>query len=123
VEAFTIADDKFERHRMDGTQTLNRRFACAVDDLANGESMTVPGDVPVALFRNDEGEFFATADTCTHEDWSLGEDSDLEGDEVVCPLHMARFDIRSGQPLCLPATAALTTFEVQVEDGKVYVVG
>lgn len=103
------------------TRTMNRRFACAVDELDKGESMTLQGDVPIALFRNDEGEFYAIADTCTHEDWSLGEDSDLEGNEVVCPLHMARFDIRDGQPLCFPATVALKTFVVEVEDGNVYV--
>jgi nitrite reductase/ring-hydroxylating ferredoxin subunit len=87
-----------------------------------GSSMTVDGDVPIALFRNDEGEFYATADTCTHEKWSLGEDSDLEGNEVVCPLHMAHFDIRTGAALCFPATIALSTFEVEIDaDDKVYV--
>lgn len=108
---------------MNGNETKARRFACMVDDLASGESMTVTGGIPVALFRNEDGEFFATSDTCTHEEWSLGEDSELEGNEVVCPLHMARFDISSGQALCFPATEALTTFEVEIEEGKVYVVG
>lgn len=106
------------------TRTKNRRFACKVDDLGHGESMTVEGDVPVALFRNDDGEFYATADNCTHEDWSLGEDADLEGNEVVCPLHMARFDIRSGEALCFPATVALATYDVEIDDdGSVFVVG
>lgn len=85
--------------------------------------MTVPGDVAVALYRNDVGEFYATADICTHEEWSLGSDSDLEGNEVTCPLHMARFDITSGKALCFPASVALTTFEVEVHDGKVYILG
>ncbi|OXR41254.1 Ferredoxin CarAc [Nocardia cerradoensis] len=107
---------------MEGTRTTERRFVCTVDRLDRGESMTVAGDVPIALFRNDDGDFYATADTCTHEDWSLGEDSDLEGNEVVCPLHMARFDIRDGRPLCFPATVALATFEVEVADGNVYIV-
>lgn len=99
-----------------------RRFACLTDDLAPGASMTIKGDPPVALFRNQAGEFFATADNCTHEDWSLGEDSDLDDNEVTCPLHMARFDIRTGEPLCLPATVALQTFEVDVDDtGQVFV--
>ncbi|MCW2816067.1 MAG: ferredoxin [Nocardioides sp.] len=106
---------------MEIARTVERRFACEDGDLEPGESMTVPGDVAVALYRNEHGDYFATADTCTHEDWSLGEDSDLEGNEVVCPLHMARFDIRSGEALCFPATIALQTYEVQVDDGKVYV--
>lgn len=112
---------------MESARTVERRFACDDGELDAGESMTVPaagpGTIPIALYRNDEGEYFATADTCTHEDWSLGEDSDLEGNEIVCPLHMARFDIRTGEALCFPATIALATFEVVVDDGKVYVLG
>lgn len=107
---------------MESIETLRRILACAVDDLAPGESMTVKGDRPVALYRTEDDEFFATADTCTHEDWSLGEDSDLEGTEVVCPLHMARFDVRTGAALCLPASIGLRTYQVEVgDDGNVYV--
>ncbi|MET8427907.1 non-heme iron oxygenase ferredoxin subunit [Nocardia sp. NPDC004860] len=112
-----------ERRLMEGIGTKHRRFACTVDELDKGTSMTVPGDIPIALFRTDEGDFYATADICTHEEWSLGQDSDLEGNEVICPLHMARFDIRTGRPLCFPATVALATFGVEIIDGNVYVLG
>ena len=82
------------------------------------------GEPDIALFRNEAGDFFATEDNCTHEDWSLGTDSDLEDEEVTCPLHMARFDIRTGKPLCFPATIGLKTFEVEVDgDGRVFVLG
>jgi nitrite reductase/ring-hydroxylating ferredoxin subunit len=112
---------------MNDATTLQRRFACDEGALAPAESMTVPagddGGAAIALYRTEDGDYFATADTCTHEEWSLGEDSDLEGTEVVCPLHMARFDIRSGEALCFPATVALQTFEVVVDGGKVYVLG
>ena len=101
---------------------MERRFACAADDLQPGSSLTVKGEPAVALFRNTAGEFFATADSCTHELWSLGEDSDLEGNEVLCPLHMARFDIQTGKPLSFPATVALQTYAVEVDDnGSVHV--
>ena len=109
---------------MGATPNLTRRFICSAAEMDKGTSRTIPGDVPIALFRNDDGEFFATADTCTHEDWSLGTDGDLQGDEVECPLHMARFDVRTGAALCFPATVALQTFEVETdEDGSVYLVG
>jgi nitrite reductase/ring-hydroxylating ferredoxin subunit len=85
--------------------------------------MTVPGCPSIALFRTFDGEFFATSDTCTHESWSLGEDGDLDGTEVTCPLHMARFDIRTGRALCLPATVGLATYGVEVRgDGTVHVI-
>lgn len=76
----------------------------------------------MALHRAESGEFFATADTCTHEEWSLGTEGDIEGKELVCPLHMARFDLETGRALCLPATVGLATCEVVVEDDKVFVV-
>ena len=107
---------------MESARTMERRYACAADELAPGTSMTIKGDPQVALFRNAGGEYFATADSCTHEQWSLGEDSDLEGSEVLCPLHMARFDLRTGKPLCFPATVALLTYVVEVDaDGAVHV--
>jgi nitrite reductase/ring-hydroxylating ferredoxin subunit len=112
-----------EEARLEASQTMTRRFACTLEDLGAGESLTMDGDVPIALFRTEEGEFFATADSCTHEEWSLGQDSDLEGNEIVCPLHQARFDLRTGAALCFPATLALMTYSVEVdEDGSVYVV-
>jgi nitrite reductase/ring-hydroxylating ferredoxin subunit len=80
------------------------------------------GDLRLALFRNSDGEFYATQDSCTHEQWSLGEDGDLDGNEVTCPLHLACFDIRTGAALFLPATEPLTTYPVEVdEDDNVYV--
>lgn len=84
--------------------------------------MTIGGDPPIAVFRHQDGEHFATSDSCSHEQWSLGEDSDLDGHEVVCPLHLASFDIRTGRPLCLPATVSLLTYDVDIDGDAVYVV-
>lgn len=105
---------------MEGTQTMNRQMACAVEDLAPGESMTIDGD-EIALHRAEDGTFFATADSCTHEKWSLGSEGEIEGTELVCPLHMARFELSTGKPLCLPATVMLATYGVEVVDDQVYV--
>ncbi|WP_228001418.1 non-heme iron oxygenase ferredoxin subunit [Nocardia australiensis] len=98
-----------------------RMFACEVDDLDDGDSMTVRTDgEPVALYRIGN-EFYATADTCTHEKWSLGEEGDLDGFEVTCTLHNARFDVRNGKALCFPATVNLARYAATIEDGKVYI--
>ncbi len=103
---------------------MARFFACSAAEMEKGTARTL--DVAgrrIALFRNDDGEFFATSDSCTHEQWSLGEDGDLERNEVECPLHMARFDIRTGQALCFPATEPLATFAVEIDaDDRVHIV-
>ena len=103
---------------------MTRIFACRAEDMEKETSRTLTAaGAQISLFRNNAGEFYATADSCTHEQWSLGEESDLDGNEVLCPLHMARYDIRTGAALCLPATRPLTTYPVETDpDGKVYVI-
>lgn len=101
---------------------MERIFACRVENLSPGSSMTVKTAVPpIAVFHSEDHEFFATQDVCSHEEWSLGDDCDIEGTEVTCPLHMASFDLRTGEALCLPATEPLRTYPVEVTDGAVYV--
>ena len=95
-------------------------FACNTAELAEGQGRPVPSAPHVAVFRVND-EFYATQDACSHEQWSLGEDGELDGYELVCPLHLARFDVRDGRPLCLPALTRLKTYRVIVRDGRVMI--
>lgn len=63
-------------------------------------------------------EVFAIDDTCSHSDASLSE-GDVTGTKVECWLHGAEFDLRTGQVLSLPATVALKTYQVKVENDLV----
>ena len=73
----------------------------------------------VALF-NVDGTFYAIDDVCTHDGGPLAEGK-LHGCEIECPRHGARFDVRTGAALCMPAFEPVTTHEVKVEDGSVFV--
>jgi 3-phenylpropionate/trans-cinnamate dioxygenase ferredoxin subunit len=95
-------------------------FACNADELADSRGRPVPTAPHVAVFRVGH-EFYATQDSCSHEQWSLGEYGELEGYEVLCPLHMARFDVRDGRALCLPALTRLETYPVLVRNGQVMI--
>jgi 3-phenylpropionate/trans-cinnamate dioxygenase ferredoxin subunit len=66
----------------------------------------------IALF-NIEGTFFALENACTHEEGPLAE-GDIEGHEVTCPWHGARFDVRTGQVLCAPAFEDVARYNVRV---------
>ena len=77
------------------------------------------GDEEVALF-NIDGSIFATSNICTHAFASLC-DGFQEGEEIECPLHEGRFNIKTGKAMCAPVTDDLDTFEVKVEDGDVFV--
>ena len=64
--------------------------------------------------------FFAVDDTCTHDDGPLA-DGWLEGQAIECPRHGARFDVRTGQVLCLPAAVGIRSYPVTVEGDDVKV--
>jgi nitrite reductase/ring-hydroxylating ferredoxin subunit len=100
--------------------TAMQVYVCETDELADGQFRRVDGDPSLIVYRV-AGEFFATQELCTHEEWSLAESEELEGYEIECSLHLARFDVRTGGPSCLPATRSLTTYPVEVVGGRVYV--
>lgn len=89
-------------------------------DIPAEQGMRVEIDgVPIAVW-NVDGRFYATSDTCTHEETPLS-DGDLWGEVVECPLHGAQFDVTTGEVLSLPAIFPLSTYPVKVEDGVIYV--
>ena len=93
--------------------------ACGTGDVEPGEATVLAVDPPIAVI-NLEGEFFAIDDTCTHERWSLA-DGYIDDDVVECTLHMAKFCIRTGKALCLPATTSIHTYPVRIEGEDVMV--
>ncbi len=73
----------------------------------------------VAVFNLD-GVYYAIEDVCTHDGGILTGGA-LEGEEVICPRHGARFSIRTGKVLAPPAYEDVATFPVRVEAGAVQV--
>ena len=90
------------------------------DEVAPGEvkQYQVEGR-PVALC-NVNGEHYAFEDVCTHQFAHLSEGG-LEGGQIKCPLHGAKFDVKTGAAKSLPAVKAVPTHEIKIEDGVVYV--
>lgn len=82
--------------------------------------LVVVNDVRIALF-NLNGEIYALEDRCTHDGGPLVEGTIVNGCEVRCPRHGARFDIRTGAALSLPAFEPTGTFVVYVEGGKIFI--
>ena len=66
------------------------------------------------------GEFYAIDDTCSHEEASLSQGT-LTGEVVVCPKHGARFNVKSGRVLSLPAVRSVAVYPVRVEGDEVLV--
>jgi 3-phenylpropionate/trans-cinnamate dioxygenase ferredoxin subunit len=74
----------------------------------------------IAVFRLKDG-FYAIEDICTHDGGPLAE-GEVEDDVVVCPRHGARFSIKTGAALSLPAFVPVESFPVRV-DGDDLLIG
>lgn len=84
-------------------------------DVAEGQVLGVRlGDKEVAVYHLPGGEYRATDNICTHEYAQLS-DGWLEDGCIECPLHAARFDVRTGKALCAPADVDLPVYELKVE--------
>jgi 3-phenylpropionate/trans-cinnamate dioxygenase ferredoxin subunit len=91
-----------------------------VEDLPPGSRRVADVDgVAVAVFNLDGG-YYAIEDTCTHDGGELAS-GELVGEEIVCPRHGARFNIKSGAVTAPPAYSAVATFPVRVAAGWVEV--
>jgi len=91
-----------------------------LEDLQPGERRIVEiDDVQIAVF-NLNGEYYAIEDVCTH-DYAPLDNAKLEGDEIICPRHGARFCIRTGAVTAPPAYEAVTTFPVRISQGMIQV--
>lgn len=89
-----------------------------LSELPNGERLFVEiGDIPIAIF-NIADSLYAVKDQCSHEDFEIGE-GDLDGHELACPHHGARFDMRSGKALTLPAVEDIPVYPVRVREGVI----
>lgn len=90
-----------------------------LEKLPQGSGVRVKvGDHRIAMFRVGD-EVFAIGDVCSHAEASLAEGEVWDG-SVECPRHGSNFDLRTGEPGALPATVAVPTYEVSVEDGAVF---
>lgn len=100
---------------------MSRFVAVArVEDLPPGTRCHHAFEEEAVIILNVGGEFFAIADLCTHDGGPLA-DGPVYDHQIECPRHGACFDIRTGRVTRLPATEAIPTYRVRVDEGIVYV--
>lgn len=94
---------------------------CDVDDVEEEDVIGVTiGDREVAVYRDEDGEFYASDGYCTHERTKLCDGLVMDG-VIECPKHNGRFRISDGAGLGAPITVDLTTYPVRVTGDEVHV--
>ncbi len=95
--------------------------AAARSELADGGKKLIDVDGrAVALFRVNDDTFYAIDDVCTHDGGPLAE-GELEGEQIECPRHGARFNVRTGKVVRFPAIEPVAVHEVELRGDDVYI--
>jgi 3-phenylpropionate/trans-cinnamate dioxygenase ferredoxin subunit len=89
-----------------------------VDELNDGERIFIEVDGKPIVIINISNEYFAIEDVCSHDDGPVGE-GQVEGYEIICPRHGARFDVRTGRVIALPAFVDIPAYPVRVEGDQI----
>lgn len=98
----------------DGTAVVLAR----ADAIPEGEALQVVVRGKAIAVYNVGGRFYASDDVCNHGQASLSEGY-LEGEEIECPLHGGRFNVKTGAPCAPPVERPMKTYRVALRDGQV----
>lgn len=96
------------------------RKVARVTDVPSGEMLFLDVDDEEIVLCNVNGQIWAVANVCSHDGGTLS-DGLLLGNQIECPRHGARFDVRTGEVKALPAVVPIPTFSVTVESEDIYV--
>jgi len=90
------------------------------ENLRDGDAISIPvGRRMIAVVRSGES-YFAIEDICTHDGAQLTGGA-VEGNEITCPRHGARFCLRTGEALSPPAYEPVRVFATKIEGGRLWV--
>jgi 3-phenylpropionate/trans-cinnamate dioxygenase ferredoxin subunit len=88
------------------------------DAISEGEVRTFEVEGERIAIARAEGQLHAVENVCSHDDGPLG-DGTVDGHCIVCPRHGAKFDVRTGAALTMPAVSPIESYPVKEEGGKV----
>jgi 3-phenylpropionate/trans-cinnamate dioxygenase ferredoxin subunit len=94
--------------------------AGAISEWRDGETKSILAGRRLIAIARTEGQFFAIEDICTHDGAELAGGA-IEGTEIICPRHGARFCLRTGQALSPPAYEPVQVFETRIEADRLWV--
>lgn len=89
-------------------------------EIKEGELLTRNTPLGRVALTKINGKICAFENTCTHDGGSL-DGGRMEGKEIICPRHGARFDMETGEATRMPATESIEVYPVEVKDGQVMV--
>lgn len=95
------------------------RVASVAEIPPGGRKSVIVDDLPALLVRVGD-DFYCIEDVCTHDGQPLT-NGPVENCAITCPRHGARFDLKTGKALCMPATEPVRVFPVEIRGTEIFV--
>ena len=97
---------------------MNLIKICDLSEIPNGSIKKFEINDEEITICNINNQIFAINDNCSHDEASLQEGF-IDGYEIECPVHGAKFDIRTGEVTCLPAVSPIKTYNIKINNGAI----
>ena len=97
---------------------MNLIKICDLSEIPNGSTKKFVINDEEITICNINNQIFAINDNCSHDEASLQEGF-IDGYEIECPMHGAKFDIRTGEVTCLPAVSPIKTYNIKINNGAI----
>ncbi len=99
---------------------LQFKKVCKSSEIQNGQIKNILVEDKNVLLANIDNNIFATSGQCTHEKVDL-ENGFIMGEDITCPLHLSRFNLKTGKSLNPPATEELAIYNVKIQNEEIYI--
>ncbi len=99
---------------------LEFHYVCDRSELTPNTPKSFEVDQRFVVLVDLGAEVYCIEDMCTHDGGTLA-DGELDGQCLVCPRHGAKFDVKNGKAMCMPATEDTPSHPVRLEGDKVFV--
>ncbi len=91
-----------------------------LDECPSGNLLDIEAGGETIVLANLDGDLYALQNRCSHQDLPLS-DGELDGDQLECLYHGARFDVCTGKAMGLPAIKPVETYPVELRGQEIYV--
>ena len=88
--------------------------------IVGGGPAGLSAAIKLAQLSNINNKIFATGGQCTHEEVNL-EDGFIVGEDITCPLHLSKFNLKTGKSLNPPAIDELAVYNIKIQDEEIYI--
>jgi 3-phenylpropionate/trans-cinnamate dioxygenase ferredoxin subunit len=90
------------------------------EECAPGTLLGVEAGGKKVVLANVDGTLYGLEDRCSHAEYPLST-GELSGDRLQCAYHGAKFEVRSGRAVQMPAIRPVRSYDVEVRDGGIFV--